>query len=43
MADGGFSAEAEGQEKIKKIREKIDEPINDDSDILEGALSIRFS
>jgi hypothetical protein len=43
MADGGFSARCEDTEKIKKNREKIDELIVDDSDILEGTLSIRFA
>jgi hypothetical protein len=43
MADGGFSAGEENPEKIKKSRDKNDEPIIDGSDILKGILSIRFT
>ena len=43
MADGGFSAKGEDQEKIKRSREKVDEAMINDSDILDGTLSIRFS
>ena len=41
MADGGFSSQGEDQEEITKGREKIDEPIIDDSDILDGTLIVR--